>query len=152
MWHRLCLRYIQDQFTVLTMPISFERAFSIHDDAMILRGRRSSILASNIATADTPGYKAQDIDFRSVLRSVEKPTLRDNLSMVATHPGHLSAKSLGNDVTLQYRNPLHASLDGNTVDSHVEQSRFAENAIQFQTSYTFLNSKVRGIMSALKGE
>ena len=134
------------------MPISFERAFSIHDDAMILRGRRSSILASNIANADTPGFKAQDIDFRSVLRSAQKPAMSGNLSLAATHRSHLSAQASGNDAPLKYRNPLHASLDGNTVDSHVEKSMFAENAIQFQTSYTFLNSKVRGIMSALKGE
>lgn len=134
------------------MPISFERAFSIHDDAMILRGRRSSILASNIANADTPGFKAQDIDFRSVLRAAQKPAMGDKLSLAATHRSHLSAGASGNDASLKYRNPLHASLDGNTVDSHVEKSMFAENAIQFQTSYTFLNSKVRGIMSALKGE
>ncbi|MCP4433036.1 MAG: flagellar basal body rod protein FlgB [Gammaproteobacteria bacterium] len=134
------------------MPISFERAFSIHDDAMILRARRSSILASNIANTDTPDYKARDIDFRSVLRSVEKPTVGDKLRLAATHRSHLSARGFGNDATLQYRNPLHASLDGNTVDSHVEQARFSENAIQYQTSYTFLNGRIQGVINALKGD
>ena len=134
------------------MPISFERAFSIHDDALILRARRSSILASNIANADTPEYKARDIDFRAVLRSVDKPITGDKLVMAATHRNHLTLKGSVADSTLQFRNPLHASLDGNTVDSHVEQAKFAENAIQYQTSYTFLNGKVRGIISALKGE
>lgn len=134
------------------MPISFEKAFSIHDDAMILRARRSSILASNIANADTPGYKAQDIDFKTLLRSIERPALGDKLRLAGTHRDHLSSHGSGRDATLQYRNPLHASLDGNTVDSHVEQSRFAENAIQYQTSFTFLNGKVQGIINALKGE
>ena len=61
------------------MPISFEKAFSIHDDAMILRARRSSILASNIANADTPNYKARDIDFKSVLGSMQNPATGDKL-------------------------------------------------------------------------
>ena len=119
---------------------------------MILRARRSSILASNIANADTPDYKSRDIDFNSVLRSVEKPVVGDNLALAATHRSHLSVQGSSNDATLQYRNPLHASLDGNTVDSHVEQARFAENAIQYQTSYTFLNGRIQGMMNALRGE
>lgn len=142
----------QDNLPVPQMPISFERAFSIHDDALILRAKRSSVLASNIANADTPDYKARDIDFRSVLRSMDRPESGNKLVLAATHRGHISGQASRTDSTLQYRNPLHASLDGNTVDSHVEQSRFAENAIQYQTSYTFLNGKVRGILSAIKGE
>lgn len=136
------------------MPISFEKAFSIHDDAMILRGRRSSILASNIANADTPNYKARDIDFKSVLHSLEKPVTGDKLVLASTHRSHMSrsTNASGGDSNVQYRNPLHASLDGNTVDSHVEQAKFAENALQYQTSYTFLNGKIQGLMKALKGE
>ena len=136
------------------MPISFERAFSIHDDAMMLRARRSSILASNIANADTPNYKARDIDFKSVLGSMQNSKTGDLLSLASTHRNHISRSNgiIGKDPTVQYRNPLHASLDGNTVDSHVEQAKFAENAVQYQTSFTFLNSKIRGLMNALKGE
>ncbi len=134
------------------MPISFEKAFSIHDDAMMLRARRSSILASNIANADTPNYKARDIDFKSVLQSMEKPALGDRLLLAGTHRRHMSATATGSDSSLQYRNPLHASLDGNTVDSHVEQSKFAENALQYQTSYTFLNGKIQGMINAIRGE
>ncbi len=134
------------------MPISFEKAFSIHDDAMILRARRSSILASNIANADTPNYKARDIDFKSVLGSLDKPATGDSLSLASTHRGHISGTASVGHSNLQYRNPLHASLDGNTVDSHVEQARFAENALQYQTSYTFLNGKIQGMINAIKGE
>ncbi len=136
------------------MPISFEKAFSIHDDAMILRARRSSILASNIANTDTPNYKARDIDFKSVLRSIGKPEIADRLNLASTHRNHMaiSNSALPGDSGIQYRNPLHASLDGNTVDSHVEQARFAENALQYQTSFTFLNGKIQGLINALKGE
>jgi flagellar basal-body rod protein FlgB len=118
------------------MPISFERAFSIHDDALLLRGQRTSILASNIANADTPNYKARDIDFGAMLRNASQ----QQDGRVVMQPG------------LMYRNPLHPSLDGNSVDSHVEQAEFSENALMFQTSFSFLNSKVTGLMKALKGE
>ena len=133
------------------MPISFDRAFSIHDDALLLRGQRSSILASNIANVDTPNYKARDIDFGAVLRNVSRQQ-SDQVVMVSTHRNHLAPSSSITEPVLQYRNPLHPSLDGNTVDAHVEQARFAENAMLYQTSFTFLNGKVNGLMKVLKGE
>lgn len=133
------------------MPISFERAFSIHDDALLLRGQRTSILASNIANADTPNYKSRDIDFGAMLRSASQQQA-DQVVLASTHRDHMTNQSSSMQPALMYRNPLHPSLDGNTVDSHVEQAEFSENALMFQTSFTFLNSKVTGLMKALKGE
>ena len=133
------------------MPISFERAFSIHDDALLLRGRRSSILASNIANADTPNYKARDVDFNAVLRNASKQQT-DRVVLAGTHRDHMAPRASLVQPALLYRNPLHPSLDGNSVDSHVEQSKFAENALMYQTSFTFLNGKVQGLMKALTGE
>lgn len=131
------------------MPISFERAFAIHDDALALYGRRSSILASNIANADTPNYKARDIDFQSVLQDASQG---HSVTLASTHRGHIAPHQADAQPALMYRNPLHPSLDGNTVDSHVEQARFAENALRYQVSFTFLNSKINGLVKALKGE
>jgi len=134
------------------MPMNFERAFSIHDDAMIMRGKRASVLASNIANADTPNFKARDIDFQSMLKQANNRQT-DGLNMTSTNSKHINLNSASHASTaLKYRNPLHASLDGNTVDSHVEQAKFSQNALQFQTSFTFLNGTVKGIMKALKGE
>lgn len=133
------------------MPISFERAFSIHDDAMIMRSRRSSVLASNIANADTPNYKARDLDFSAMFKQLDRQS-GDTLNLVGTHSGHIQPGSTSLNQGLQYRNPLHASLDGNTVDSHVEQTKFSENALRYQTSFTFLNGRIQGIMTALRGE
>ena len=134
------------------MPINFERAFSIYDDALIMRGKRANVLASNISNADTPNYKARDIDFQSILKQANNQQT-SSLSMVNTNLDHIKLNSGSNSsVLLKYRNPLHASLDGNTVDSHVEQSKFSQNAIQYQTSFTFLNSSVKGIIKALRGE
>ena len=133
------------------MPISFDRAFSIHDDALLLRGQRSSILASNIANVDTPHYKARDIDFGSVLRSASQQQ-SDRVVLASTHRDHIAPANAITEPVLKYRNPLHPSLDGNTVDAHVEQARFAENAMLYQTSFTFLNGKINGLVKALKGE
>jgi flagellar basal-body rod protein FlgB len=51
-----------------------------------------------------------------------------------------------------YRNPEQASLDGNTVDKDLEQARFAENTIRYQASLQFINSRVSGLMRAIRGE
>lgn len=133
------------------MPISFDRAFSIHDDALLLRGRRSSVLASNIANVDTPDYKARDFDFGEMLRSVSQQQ-SDKVVLTSTHRDHIATRTSSTQPALMYRNPLHPSLDGNSVDAHVEQAKFAENALHYQTSFTFLNGKINGLMKALKGE
>ncbi len=133
------------------MPISFDRAFSIHDDALLLRGRRSSIIASNIANVDTPNYKARDIDFGAMLRNASQQQ-SNRVLLASTHRDHIAIRSTLTQPALMYRNPLHPSLDGNSVDAHVEQAKFAENAMLYQTSFTFLNGKINGLMKALKGE
>lgn len=133
------------------MPISFERAFSIHDDAMIMRAKRSSILASNIANADTPNYKARDVDFNALLKRVDRQQ-SVNLKLTGTNARHIQHSTSSPGFELKYRNPLHPSLDGNTVDSHIEQSKFAENALRYQVSFTLLNGKIQSLMNALKGE
>ncbi len=133
------------------MPISFERAFSLHDDALLLRGRRAAILASNIANADTPGYQARDIDFAATLAAANRQS-GGPVRLASTHREHIVAPVRSAAAELKYRNPLHPSLDGNSVDAHVEQAQFAENALLMQTSFTFLNGKISGLMKALKGE
>ncbi len=133
------------------MPISFERVFSLHDDALVLRGQRASVLASNIANADTPHYKARDFDFATALRQAGDKTA-PAISLATTHRNHLGAAGTHSGPELKYRIPLHPSLDGNTVDSHQEQAEFAQNALLYQTSFTFLNSKINGLVKALKGE
>lgn len=128
-----------------------DRAFSIHDDAMQLRSRRSSILAANIANADTPDYKARDMDFSAMMKLAQSGQ-DSNFKMSRTNERHLSATMVQGDPNIKYRNPLQASLDGNTVDMHAEQARFSQNAVQYQTSLTMLNSKISGLKLAIKGQ
>lgn len=128
-----------------------DRAFSLHDDAMVLRSRRSSILAANIANADTPDYKARDMDFSTMLQQAHSAQ-KKTFTIAKTHDRHLSTQSSLSNDSVKYRNPLHASLDGNTVDMHAEQARFSENAFQYQSSLTMLNGKINGLMLAIRGQ
>lgn len=128
-----------------------DRAFSIHDDALALRSRRTSVLAANIANADTPNYKARDMDFSALLKDAQSGQQK-TVSMARTNDRHLTVQPSSSEGSIKFRNPLHASLDGNTVDMHAEQARFSENAFQYQTSLTMLNSKIRGLLLAIKGQ
>ncbi len=134
------------------MGISFDKAFGIRDDALTLRSERASVLASNIANADTPGYKARDIDFQQVLKTMTgKPG--GSLPMTSSNSGHtnglLSADSING---LQYRAEVQPSIDGNTVDLQKERTEFARNTMEFNAAFTFVNGSVRGLMSAIRGE
>jgi flagellar basal-body rod protein FlgB len=51
-----------------------------------------------------------------------------------------------------YRVPLQPALDGNTVDTQVEQAEFTRNAIQHQASLMFLDGRIKGILTAIKGQ
>ncbi|SDU17386.1 flagellar basal body rod protein FlgB [Halopseudomonas salegens] len=134
------------------MSLNFDRALGIHEQALKFRAERASVLANNLANADTPNFKARDLDFQSVLQAQQ--TGNDSSFKAArTHAQHLSAESLVDQAAgLRFRTSLQPAIDGNTVDTQVEQAKFAENAIDFQASFTFLNSKFKGLMTALRGE
>jgi len=131
------------------MAINFDNALGIHPQALALRERRSEILAANLANAETPFYKARDLDFKSILNK-EMPI--HGSSLHRTHTSHIQGNGSSMGGALKYRNPQQASLDGNTVEAHIEQGKFAENSVQYQASLTFLNGKFSGLRSAIRGE
>jgi len=130
------------------MAINFDNALGIHPQALALREKRSEVLASNLANADTPGYKARDLDFQAVL----KKSMPVTQPMERTQEGHISPNDLLLGATMMFRNPSQASLDGNTVETHIEQAKYSENAVQYQASLRFINGKFSGLMSAIRGE
>jgi len=132
------------------MAINFDSVFGIHEKALDVRSRRSEILANNIANADTPGFEAKDLDFRSILEG----ETTEQLPMATSSSSHVHSQAMPIEGMggLLYRISKQPSLDGNTVDSQVETAEFTKNALQFQATTTFLNSKIRGILSAIKGE
>ena len=130
------------------MPLSIDSALGPLPEALSIRARRAEILAANVANADTPNYKARDIDFRAALGQAQTDAVR----LQVTQAGHLSGDSgAGGSSQVQYRVPDQPSLDGNTVDSQKEQSAFTENAVMYQTTLTFLNGRIKGLMLAIKG-
>ena len=128
------------------MP-SFTEHLGFHASALQLRSRRNEMLASNIANAATPNFKARDIDFDTELKRINKIG-----NVETTNSSHFSSiqKRIGKDSV--YRLPIHPSLDGNTVEMAVEQMQFSENVMRYQTTLTFLNNKISGLRSAIKGE
>lgn len=135
------------------MAINFDKALGVHEQALKIRAQRHEVLASNIANADTPGYKARDIDFRAALQqSIQGST--GPLRLLSTQANHLSVSGVGGShgpAELMYRMPLQPSLDGNTVESHVEQAQFADNTMRYQATLQFLSSKFSGLKNVIQG-
>jgi len=114
--------------------VSGDSLFGVHGAALEVRSQRMGVLASNIANASTPGFKARVIDFKSALASLE------------------TAGAGGIDAATKYRVPTQTSMDGNTVELNQEQTAFAENAVQYQTTLSFLNGRISQVTRALKGD
>ena len=136
------------------MPLNLDQYIGVHATALDVRARRTELIANNLANADTPGYKARDIDFRQAMARAAGDTSVSGVTLSTTRAGHISGAASA-DATghpdLKYRTPLAPALDGNTVDAQLEQSAFAENAVRYQATLTFLNSKFRGLLTAIMG-
>lgn len=129
------------------MSISFKDALAGHDQMLMFRTARASVLANNIANADTPNYKARDLSFESMLAAE-----RDRMALAGSDDQHIDAEGfVSQQDGLLYRNPSQPSLDGNTVDMQREQAEFAQNSMQFDTSFMLLNRKISGMKKALTG-
>jgi len=133
------------------MAINFDSALGIHADALRVRSQRAELLATNLANADTPNFKARDIDFQSALQAAT--TQQNSSKMHVTHQKHIQMDqgTAGNE-HIQYRTIQQDSLDGNSVDAQIEQAQFMQNAIQYQASLEFLGARFQGLTKALRGE
>src|SRR5512139_3041706 len=127
------------------MPMNLDAYLGVSQDALKIRGQRTEVLARNLANADTPGFKARDLDFRAALAqasgSADAP-----IGLTTTHANQIASALDASGETaanMKYRVPLAPSLDGNTVDVQMEQANFAENSVRFQSTLTFLNAKFR---------
>jgi flagellar basal-body rod protein FlgB len=127
---------------------SFDNLFGMHTQALSLWQRRAEVLSSNLANADTPGYLARDVDFRKLLSA--SSDARAPLALDVTAPGQIDPSASG-DMPLAYRVPMQPSMDGNTVDTEVEQANFAANAVHYQSSLAFITAQVRMLRTAITG-
>ncbi len=131
------------------MAISFKNAFGLHEQGMLLREQRTVLLANNIANADTPGYKAKDLDFKAALANAQE---RQSTPIRRTHENHFDI-SITPHKEVKYRMPDQSDTgDGNSVDIHRERNAFTENSMEYQSSLQFLNGKINGLKKALGGQ
>lgn len=128
--------------------------FGIHAAAMQFQSRRMELISANIANSDTPGYLARDLDFAQALKQAADTTLTATGSIDKTQAAHLDAAAGTAPAMpeLVYRTPLQPSADGNTVDVHTEQAAFADAALHYKASMSFVEGRLRSIMTALTGQ
>jgi flagellar basal-body rod protein FlgB len=152
------------------MRSALDSYLGIHPQALALEAQRTNVLAANMANADTPHYKARDIDFKAALAAAAGatgaagaagaggagPGAPAPLPLAGTSPldlgrtgGSGSPIGTGDASFLKYRVPLAPSLDGNTVDGQLEEAAFAENAVRYQATLTFLNVKLKDLLTAI---
>ena len=123
-----------------------DNAFSLHEKALGMRSQRMEVLSRNIANADTPNYKAQDIDFRQLLKDTQDSTLR------TTDAANIPMGDVASASGLKYRTPFNVAFDGNTVELPVEQAKYGQYAAEDQTTLSILESRIGGIRKALRGD
>jgi len=126
---------------------------NFHTQALRVRDQRQQVLASNIANADTPNYKARDLDFKTALQgALQAAPAAGGAALATTAPGHLAGKpGLAAEAGLLYRTPAQGSVDGNTVDLDAERAAFADNAIHYEFNLTRLTQQIKGVMAAIQG-
>ena len=123
-----------------------DQAFSLNEKSLNVRAQRMEVLSRNIANADTPHFKAQDIDFKSIMKSASEG------AVVTTNANHLTEAPDQTSDGVKYRIPFNVSFDGNTVELPVEQAKFGQYAADYQTTLSILENRISGIRKALRGD
>jgi flagellar basal-body rod protein FlgB len=126
-----------------------------NETALSLRAQRQEVLASNIANADTPNYKARDIDFASALQSAVSKGGQSGGALAATASGHYQngaadGKALADGTPVLYRSVTQGAVDGNTVEMDTERTQFADNALRYEAGISMINHQIRELMSAIQ--
>lgn len=120
-----------------------------HETALSVRGQRQQLLASNIANADTPNYKARDVDFNAAMNLALQKTASPGV-MAKSNQAHMDTKGTVAGVVPGYRTESQGNVDGNTVDMDVERNAFTDNALRYEASLTMINMQIKGILAAIQ--
>lgn len=141
------------------MAVTFDKVFGVHQHTMRIRNQRAEVIAGNLANADTPGFKARDLDFNEALVQAAHLQTQPSteLQMQTTAQGHMTMADLEAmqepELLLKYRNPFQPDTgNGNTVDASSERMRYMSNNIEYQATMQFLNGKISSLRSALRGQ
>jgi flagellar basal-body rod protein FlgB len=131
-----------------------DEALRFQETALSLRAQRQQLLASNIANADTPNYKARDVDFSKALQGALERGGKPSDELVKTASAHLAAqgKATIGGLEPQYRSTIQGSVDGNTVDMDVERNQFTDNALRYEASITMMAQQIKNLLTAIQGQ
>lgn len=132
-----------------------DEALQFQQTALKLRAERQQVLASNIANADTPNYKARDIDFNSALKQAMTGAAAAPAPLATTSPAHLGGTAAGvtpSGTPLLYRGVRQGSVDGNTVDMDMERNQFTDNALRYEAGVTFVGMQLKNLLAAIQGQ
>jgi flagellar basal-body rod protein FlgB len=130
------------------MAINLDKLMGFHHKALQIRTDRMEVLAGNLANANTPGYKARDIDFQKAMKSAQQSS---GNNLIRTHDNHIKG-SMQSSGELKFRIPNQPDTgDGNTVDVQIERNTFLDNGLRYQAGMEFLNGKIKGMKKALSG-
>ncbi len=130
-------------------------ALSFHQTALRVRGQRQELIAANIANADTPNYKARDIDFKSAMQAAAAGVNQETFNTSKTSARHLDgvpSSPRGAPGEPLFRPIIQGSVDGNTVDMDVERNQFADNGIRYEASLTIINAQLKKMLAAIQGQ
>jgi len=133
------------------MKSPLDQIFSFNQRALALRAERQQLIASNIANADTPNYKARDIDFRAAMAAAQDGSAGGAVLARTADRHLLPAGSSAAGTPLLYRSTVQASVDGNTVDMDVERAQFADNALRYEANLNFISGQIRSMLAAIQG-
>jgi flagellar basal-body rod protein FlgB len=139
---------------------ALDAVFRFHETALKVGGQRQQVIASNMANADTPGFKASTVDFSDALARATGETgsasAAPRVTLHGTRAGHIDRSADSGAVVLSTTDlhpqaPTQPSIDGNTVDMDVERAAFADNTVRYEASFSFLNHQIKTLMSAITG-
>jgi flagellar basal-body rod protein FlgB len=135
-----------------------DSALDFHQTALRVRGQRQELIAANIANADTPNFKARDIDFKAAMQNALGGNENASFNVTKTSNQHIDgtvtkgvSSNLGSGEPL-FRPIIQGSVDGNTVDMDVERNQFADNGIRYEASLTMINGQLKKLLTAIQGQ
>lgn len=138
------------------MANQLDSALSFHETALRVRAQRQELIAANIANADTPHYKARDIDFKAAMKTAMTGTTQTSFGTAKTNGQHMDGIPAANGGWKPgeplFRPIIQGNVDGNTVDMDVERNQFTDNAIRYEASLTMINSQIKKLLTAIQGQ
>jgi flagellar basal-body rod protein FlgB len=155
-WHGAC--EVRNTFVISTFQFNMNAVprydpLTFGETALKLRSHRHELLASNLVNADTPHFKARDIDFPQMLEmQMQGKTNGKTMYLDRTHQAHLPGMGVSGAAQPLFRVPVQPAVDGNTVDPDLERGHFVKNAMMTETTLSFLGSTLRTRLSAITGQ